>query len=112
MPRRRNGLSVAAADDLAAFDDHVDVEQRAFVGERIASQDHDVGELAGLERAQVGAAADRDRGVTRHDRDQVLVREHEVQRPELVLDTNRQSVEESVGSLVGYLEQKGYLKPS
>ena len=34
------------------------------------------------------------------------------ERPELVLDTNRQSVEESVGSLVGYLEQKGYLKPS
>ena len=49
------------------------------------AQDHDVGELAGLERAQVLAAADGDRGVARHDRDQILVREHEVQRPQLVL---------------------------
>ena len=31
------------------------------------------------------------------------------ERPELVLDTNRQDVEESVASLVGYLEKKGYL---
>jgi adenylylsulfate kinase len=31
------------------------------------------------------------------------------ERPELVLDTNRQSVEESVGRLVGFLEEKGYL---
>ncbi|MCL4684196.1 adenylyl-sulfate kinase [Myxococcota bacterium] len=30
-------------------------------------------------------------------------------RPELVLDTNRQSVEESVGQLVAFLEEKGYL---
>ena len=34
-----------------------------LVGERIAAQDHDVGELADLERAQVLAAADGDRGV-------------------------------------------------
>jgi len=33
------------------------------------------------------------------------------ERPELVLDTNRQTVEESVGSLIGYLEEKGYLGP-
>jgi adenylylsulfate kinase len=32
--------------------------------------------------------------------------------PELVLDTNRQSVEESVGKLVEYLETKGYLVPT
>jgi len=31
------------------------------------------------------------------------------ERPELILDTNRQSVAESVGQLVGYLEHKGYL---
>jgi adenylylsulfate kinase len=31
------------------------------------------------------------------------------ERPELVLDTNRQSVEESVASLVAYLEKNGYL---
>jgi len=31
--------------------------------------------------------------------------------PELVLDTNRQSVEESVGKLVEYLDAKGYLAP-
>jgi adenylylsulfate kinase len=31
------------------------------------------------------------------------------ERPELVLDTNRQTVEESVARLVGYLEEKGYL---
>ncbi len=31
------------------------------------------------------------------------------ERPELVLDTNRQSVEESVKQLVSYLEEKGYL---
>lgn len=31
------------------------------------------------------------------------------ERPELVLDTNRQSVAESVGALVGYLERKGFL---
>jgi adenylylsulfate kinase len=31
------------------------------------------------------------------------------ERPELVLDTNRQTVEESVGALIDYLEQKGYL---
>ena len=31
------------------------------------------------------------------------------ERPELVLDTNRQTVEESVGRLIGYLEEKGYL---
>jgi adenylylsulfate kinase len=31
--------------------------------------------------------------------------------PELVLDTNRQSVEESVSTLVEYLDAKGYLKP-
>ncbi len=31
------------------------------------------------------------------------------EKPELVLDTNRQSVEESVGSLVTFLEEKGYL---
>ncbi len=31
------------------------------------------------------------------------------ERPELVLDTNRQSVEESVGRLIGFLEEKGYL---
>ena len=33
------------------------------------------------------------------------------EKPELVLDTNRQSVEESVGRLVGYLAEKGYLNP-
>ena len=32
--------------------------------------------------------------------------------PELVLDTNRQSVEESVGKLVEYLDAKGYLTPT
>jgi adenylylsulfate kinase len=31
------------------------------------------------------------------------------ERPELVLDTNRQTVEESVGQLVSFLEEKGYL---
>ena len=31
------------------------------------------------------------------------------ERPELVLDTNRQGVEESVGSLVAHLEKNGYL---
>jgi adenylylsulfate kinase len=31
------------------------------------------------------------------------------ERPELVLDTQKQSVEESVSALVGYLEDKGYL---
>jgi len=31
------------------------------------------------------------------------------ERPELVLDTNRQSVEESVGQLVSFLAAKGYL---
>jgi adenylylsulfate kinase len=32
------------------------------------------------------------------------------EKPELVLDTNTQSVEESVGSLIGFLEEKGYLE--
>ena len=32
--------------------------------------------------------------------------------PELILDTNRQSVEESVGQLVEYLDAKGYLAPA
>ena len=32
------------------------------------------------------------------------------EKPELVLDTNVQTVEESVGSLIGYLEEKGYLE--
>ena len=32
--------------------------------------------------------------------------------PELVVDTNRQSVSESVGRVVGYLESKGYLAPA
>jgi adenylylsulfate kinase len=32
--------------------------------------------------------------------------------PELVLDTNRQSVEESMGKLVEYLDAKGYLAPA
>ena len=32
--------------------------------------------------------------------------------PELVLDTNRQSVEESVGEIVEYLDAKGYLRPT
>jgi adenylylsulfate kinase len=32
-------------------------------------------------------------------------------RPELVLDTNLQSVEESVAALVAYLEKNGYLSP-
>ncbi len=31
------------------------------------------------------------------------------ERPEIVLDTNRQSVEESVEQVVRYLEEKGYL---
>jgi len=31
------------------------------------------------------------------------------ERPEIVVDTNRQSVEESVGQIVGYLGDKGYL---
>jgi adenylylsulfate kinase len=31
------------------------------------------------------------------------------EKPELVLDTNRQSVDESVARLVGFLEEKGYL---
>jgi len=35
----------------------------------------------------------------------------EPEKPELVLDTNRQSVEESVAELVGYLEKHGYLSP-
>jgi len=35
----------------------------------------------------------------------------EPESPELVLDTNRQSVEESVGELVEYLDAKGYLTP-
>ncbi len=33
----------------------------------------------------------------------------EPKSPELVLDTNDQSVEQSVAALVGYLEQKGYI---
>ncbi len=33
------------------------------------------------------------------------------ERPELVLDTNRQTVEESVIEVVSYLEKKGYLSP-
>ncbi|MGH0032873.1 MAG: adenylyl-sulfate kinase [Myxococcota bacterium] len=33
----------------------------------------------------------------------------EPEKPELVVDTNRQSVEESVAQVVAYLEQKGYL---
>jgi adenylylsulfate kinase len=33
------------------------------------------------------------------------------EKAELVLDTNGQSVEESVGRLVGYLVEKGYLNP-
>ena len=33
----------------------------------------------------------------------------EPERPELVVDTNRQSVEESVAQVVSYLEEKGYL---
>jgi len=33
----------------------------------------------------------------------------EPEKPELVLDTNAQSVEESVAELVGFLEEKGYL---
>ena len=33
------------------------------------------------------------------------------EQPELVLDTGRQSVEESVGELLRYLEEKGYLTP-
>jgi adenylylsulfate kinase len=32
-------------------------------------------------------------------------------RPELVLDTKQQSVEQSVAGLVGYLEKNGYLSP-
>ncbi len=31
------------------------------------------------------------------------------ERPEVVLDTNTQSIQESVAALVGYLEEKGYL---
>ena len=31
------------------------------------------------------------------------------EKPELVLDTNSQSVEESVAQLIGYLDEKGYL---
>jgi adenylylsulfate kinase len=31
------------------------------------------------------------------------------ERPEIVVDTNRQSVEESVGQIVSYLDEKGYL---
>jgi adenylylsulfate kinase len=31
------------------------------------------------------------------------------EKPELVLDTNRQTVEESAGRLIGHLEEKGYL---
>ena len=33
------------------------------------------------------------------------------ERPELVLETNRQTVEESIGQLVSFLEEKGYLSP-
>lgn len=33
----------------------------------------------------------------------------EPEKPELVLDTNSQTVEESVAELIGYLEEKGYL---
>ncbi len=36
----------------------------------------------------------------------------EPERPELVLDTNRQSVPESVAQLLGHLEKKGYLSPA
>ena len=32
-------------------------------------------------------------------------------RPELLLDTNAQTIEESVAELVGYLEKNGYLSP-
>jgi adenylylsulfate kinase len=35
----------------------------------------------------------------------------EPERPELVIDTNRQSVAESVAQVVSYLEEKGYLSP-
>jgi adenylylsulfate kinase len=35
----------------------------------------------------------------------------EPERPELVVDTNRQTVEESVIQVVSYLEEKGYLSP-
>lgn len=34
------------------------------------------------------------------------------ERPELTLDTNRQTVEESVGELVAYLDAKGHLDPA
>lgn len=32
--------------------------------------------------------------------------------PELILDTNRQTIEESVGQLIEYLDAKGYLSPA
>jgi adenylylsulfate kinase len=34
------------------------------------------------------------------------------ERPELILDTNRQSVKESAGQLLEYLDAKGYLTPA
>jgi len=76
----------AVDDDAAPFDDDVDVEQRVLVGERIGAENDDVRDLTDLERAQVLALADGDRGVLRHDGDQILVREHERERSEFMTE--------------------------
>ena len=50
-------LAFGLEDDLAAFDGRRHAQQRATVFERIAVENHDVAELAGLERADLALGA-------------------------------------------------------
>src|SRR5690606_6301238 len=80
-PCSRHSLLV---DDLAAFDGHHDVQQVGARFERVAVDQDDVRELAGLERAELVALQRRRCCVLRQDRHDVLRRKRQPERAQLV----------------------------
>ena len=53
--------------DLTTFDRRNDVQQGVAVAHRVTVDDHDVGQLAGLERTDLGAVHGCGRGILRDD---------------------------------------------
>src|SRR4051812_7207860 len=74
-------------DDDATLDDDLGVQQIPVPIERIAVEDDDVRELARFERAPVIALVNERGGVRTHQLDDVLRREHHVDRLELVRES-------------------------
>src|SRR5262245_25957014 len=73
-------------DDLAALHDDADVHEIEDQLQRIAVDDREIGDVAGLDLAELVRLLDERGGVRAHELDDVARREHQVQGLEFVIE--------------------------